>query len=156
LEGLNRLLTAYIQYPDLINGKDENGVCALHAAVRQGEIIVVEFIVRLRQARKNIRDEDRNTPLIAAVRYGHPRIVGFLAQVQGIDVNAQNKYGMTALHMVEKLDVTWHGAMLQALALSREVRCDVEDWNHKTPFADHQELVAQFQAEQQKYSCPKL
>jgi serine/threonine protein kinase len=153
---LNQLLTSYVHFPDLINGKDEKGQCCFHAAVREGHLIIIEYIVRLRHSRKNIRDEDRNTPLIAAVRHGQPRIVGFLVQVQGVDVNAQNKYGYTALHMVSKLDVTWHGAMLQALALSRDVRIDLEDWEHKTAFSDTPDILSQFQAEQQKYSLPKL
>jgi serine/threonine protein kinase len=156
LEQLHRLLTAYVKYPELINGKDDSGLSPLHGAVKNGRIIIVEYIVRLRNVQKNIRDEDRNTPLIAAVRFGHPRIVGFLAQVQGVLVNAQNKYGMTALHMVAKLDVTWHSPMLRALALARDVRVDIEDWEHKTPFANHPDVIMQFQQEQQKYSCPKL
>jgi ankyrin repeat protein len=38
----------------------------LHAAVKAGPIVAVEYIVEIKKADKNIRDDDGNAALIAA------------------------------------------------------------------------------------------
>jgi hypothetical protein len=156
LKHLHQLLVGCAHSSELINGKDEEGVCGLQAAVKFGQLHIVEYLVRLRPVRKNIGDEDGNTPLINAVRYGQVRIVGFLVQVEGVDVNAQNRFGMTALHVLSEFPPSWHVSMIQAFSRSRDLRFDVEDWDHKRPLWKYPELLAQLQSAQGASPCPKL
>jgi hypothetical protein len=144
---MNLLLTAYLGELD-INGKDAQGVAPLHAAVSAGQVLVVEYIVKIKVADKNIRDAEGNTPLIAAVKGGQARIVAYLAQTKGVDVNSQNNYGWTALHMAALLTPAWTDLMIAMLARARNIRVDLEDWEGKRPFADNPQLMATFQAKQ--------
>jgi hypothetical protein len=144
--GMNALLTAYITNIN-INEGDANGVKPLHAAVRAGQIVAVEFIVKIKKADKNVRDAEGNTPLIAAVKWGQERIVGLLVQCKGVDVNLQNKYGWTALHVVALLDETWHQPMLEMLAFAgKELRVDLEDREGKKPFWNAPDVISELQS----------
>jgi serine/threonine protein kinase len=143
--GMNTLLTAYATDID-INGPDTNGITPLHAAVRAGQIVAVEYLTKIKRADRNVRDAEGNTPLIAAVKAGQERIVGFLVQCKDVDVNLQNKYGWTALHVAALLDQSWHQPMLAMLALAgRELRVDLEDWEGKTAFWNKPQVITQLQ-----------
>jgi serine/threonine protein kinase len=143
---MTNLLTAYVNDIDVNAPGGDDQVPPLHAAVKAGQIVAVEYIVKIKRADKNVRDGDGNTPLIAAVKYGQERIVGFLAQCKDVDANAQNKFGWTALHVVALLDASWHAPMLAMIALAKDVRVDLEDWNGKKPFSDNPEPMEQFTA----------
>jgi serine/threonine protein kinase len=151
---MSMLLTAHVHVIS-VNGRDAAGVPPLHAAVRAGSLVAVEFLTRIEQADANVRDAEQNTPLIAAAKYGQPRILGYLAQCARVDVNLQNAYGWTALHVVGLLDPGWHAPMLAALALAKDVRADLEDWDGKRPFAGHQQAIDEFAALQARASGKK-
>jgi serine/threonine protein kinase len=154
VSALNLLLMAYADVN--INEADASGVPPLHLAVQVGELLIVEYILKIQTADANIRDEEGNTPLIAAVKWGHPRIAGLLAQSESVDVNIQNKYGWTALHVAGMLDRTWHAPMLYALATAKELRVDLQDWEGKTPFANDPAAIQQFRANQDQFSGKKF
>jgi hypothetical protein len=143
--GMNSLLTTSGEEIE-INDPDRNGIPPLSAAAQAGQIVVVEFIAKIKRTDKNVRDAEGNTPLITAVKAAQERIVGFLVQCKGIDVNAQNTYGWSALHVVALLDQSWHEPMLAMLALvGKELKLDLEDWEGKKSFWKTPEVIARLQ-----------
>jgi hypothetical protein len=143
VNALANFLSAYVDDVS-VNSRDSLGFPPLHAAITSDQILVVQYIMRLKRADKNIRDLDGNTPLIAAVKCGAVRIVAYLVQCEKTDVNAQNKFGWTALHMASHLDKSWQDPIVRALALGRGFRMDLKDWEGRLAFEDGDEMLQLF------------
>jgi serine/threonine protein kinase len=144
LSRLTKLVAAYREKADL-NSRDPNGVCPLHAAVIAGQLLVVQYLLKLKSTNKNIQDSEGNTPLMAAVKFKQVRIAGFLVQWREVDVNAQNHAGQTALHILGKLEGSLQQGMAKALAVNPSFRVDITDKQKITALADKPELLALFQ-----------
>ena len=100
-----------------INDQDEHGLAALHYVARlHPEIDIRGVRSTLREVLKhpdvdiNITNKWGNTPLHTAAWLGNPGMVSDLLFInterirEGIMLNAQNNYGVTALHYAAKLD----------------------------------------------------
>jgi serine/threonine protein kinase len=146
---LTKLVAAYLEKADL-NAKDASGLYPLHAAVMQGQLLVVQYLLKLKSTNKNIRDAEENTPLITAVKHKQVRIAGFLAQWPDVDVNAQNHSKQTALHLISKLEPAIQPSMAKALSVNHGFKLDITDKEKKTPLADRPDLLALFQAKKGK------
>uniref|UniRef100_A0A158R4H7 Arf-GAP with coiled-coil, ANK repeat and PH domain-containing protein 2 n=1 Tax=Syphacia muris TaxID=451379 RepID=A0A158R4H7_9BILA len=79
-----------------VNGSFE-GETALHAAVKAGNGVAVEFLL-LNGAKINSLDGDLNSPLHVAAAYGHPLIVCQLMK-RGADQRLKNRRGEVALDL---------------------------------------------------------
>ena len=139
---ITKILAAYLQNAD-INGRDSSGVTPLHAAIAAKQLLVVQYIMRIKVADKNIRDQNDNTPLMAAVLSNNQRIVTYLVQCNGVDINLQNDRGMTALHCAATLTSRdAQIAMVNALCLANQAIdtsiCDSQ--GHKA-FARDREIM---------------
>jgi ankyrin repeat protein len=78
------------------NIQNNNGVTALHDAVRNNWPKKISTLLKW-DANPNIVDNGVGTALIDAVLKENPEVVRMLLQA-GANTQAQNKYGMTALH----------------------------------------------------------
>eukprot|EP00761_Pharyngomonas_kirbyi_P010705 gb/GECH01010726.1/.p1 GENE.gb/GECH01010726.1/~~gb/GECH01010726.1/.p1 ORF type:complete len:160 (+),score=18.22 gb/GECH01010726.1/:1-480(+) len=93
-----------LQVKQLIRrGHDVNGCTLwkwtpLHAACRNGQLNVVQVLLRNSNIRINSRDESGYTPLHAACEGNHVNVVQKLLSVPEIDLNAQTQWGYTPLH----------------------------------------------------------
>jgi hypothetical protein len=150
--GLNEILSAFVHKVD-INAADSRGWPPIHLACRNGHIVIVQYILKIKRADKNVRDPDGNTPLMTAVKFGQQRIAALLLSSQGVDVNAQNKFGWTALHIAALLQDGWREAMVALLAAAEGLRTDLEDFAGKKPFADQPQLLGIFQAKQSEFAA---
>jgi hypothetical protein len=52
---------------------------------------------------------------------GQQSVVGLFVQCVGVDVNGQNKYGWTVLHVITLFDQVWHLPMFDAIALMKNI-----------------------------------
>ncbi|KAI4965502.1 hypothetical protein ZWY2020_051680 [Hordeum vulgare] len=75
-----------------------NGKTVLHSAARMGHVEVPDVSV------SHLEDNKGNRPLHVATRKGNIIIVQTLLSVEGIDVNAVNRSGETALAIAEKMN----------------------------------------------------
>jgi hypothetical protein len=141
---LTKLIGAYLEQGDL-NGKDAGGVAPIFAAIQAGQLLVVQYLFKMPTVNKNLRDAEDNTPLIAAVKYGQVRLAGFICQQKGVEVNLQNKFGMTALHVLAMMQGNLQASMGRALGGCKAFKFDVLDQKGKQPFADHPDLMGYFQ-----------
>ncbi|ONK77291.1 uncharacterized protein A4U43_C02F5030 [Asparagus officinalis] len=88
--------------PSLVLKTDKKGQTALHMAAKgQNVMIVREFRNRVSSVIR-IVDNKQNTALHTATRKGRSQIVRVVLSFPGIDVNALNKTGETALNVAEK------------------------------------------------------
>jgi ankyrin repeat protein len=143
---MHLLLTAFPNQANL-NGKN-NGFAPLHLAIQEGHVLLVEYILNIDDIDGNIRDPEENTPLIVAAKFGQYRIAACLVQSGKVDVNLQNKYGWTALHVAGFLmPLTWRKAMVTELAKAGNLKLDLEDGEGKRPLADSPDLIEKCRAE---------
>ncbi|TVU38789.1 hypothetical protein EJB05_12177, partial [Eragrostis curvula] len=80
---------------------DHDGRNLLHCAVMKNNDTVVRYICQNERFAMllNMTDFDGDTPLHLAVMCGYPRIVSILLQSTRLDVNINNKDGLTALDL---------------------------------------------------------
>ena len=81
-----------------INLPDERGNCHLHIAAFKGHVECVKILLANR-ANVNARDTFRNTPLHFAAKYNHIETSEVLSKAQGVDFDAINEKGGTALNI---------------------------------------------------------
>ena len=81
-----------------INLRDERGNCHLHIAAFKGHVECVKILLANR-ANVNARDAFRNTPLHLAAKYNHIETLEALSKAQGVDFDAINEKGGTALNI---------------------------------------------------------
>ena len=82
-----------------VESKDSSGVIqdsALHAAVQNGYIAVVELLLRRRLTDINSKDQKGQSPLMKAAACGHTQIVSMLLN-KGASIRAVDSNGSTAL-----------------------------------------------------------
>lgn len=82
--------------PTIINTRDYNsGESALHIVVKRRDDTYLRFLLA-KGANPNLRDNNGNSPLMAAAQIGFPEAITTLAQA-GADVNLANNGGETPL-----------------------------------------------------------
>ena len=90
--------------PDIYEFLDLNGQTALHAAAESGKKEAVEFFLKRPEFESliNKQDKEGNTPMHLAANNGHIEIACLLRrQGTGVDLNATNKEGFTAMDNVK-------------------------------------------------------
>lgn len=92
LQALERLLT---QGTD-VNQRDEQGDSALHHAVAEAQIEVVNVLLKRANIDVNLRNNKGETPLHLAGSRGRPKTVALLIE-KGAELNAVDNIGKTAL-----------------------------------------------------------
>jgi ankyrin repeat protein len=138
-----RVIAAYLEHAD-VNARDATGTAPIHAAVREGKMLVVRYLLKLAAVDTNVADADGNTPLITAVKSQQKQIVRMLLKTIGVDVNAQNAAGQTALHCASRVDPQDQPAMVALLAHHKNVSMDIVDKEQKRPLQDTPQLAELF------------
>jgi ankyrin repeat protein len=87
-----------------VHAKDEHGQSLLWYAARGGWAAMVRLLLDTNEV--NIRDRQRNTPLLIAVHNGHFPIVKLLLSVDGVDVNAKGLVKCTSLMLAVQKGLT--------------------------------------------------
>ncbi|XP_054718499.1 serine/threonine-protein phosphatase 6 regulatory ankyrin repeat subunit A-like [Uloborus diversus] len=83
----------------LVNKKDNSGQTALHATAAGGFIEATELLLKAPGILVNEKEAlHSSTPLHLAVYFGFSDLAEALLNHRDIDVNAKDKYGITALH----------------------------------------------------------
>lgn len=80
-----------------ISARDHDGLTPLHVAAHCGYADALIHLVKA-GADTDLRSTDDDTALDVACRYGHKHVVTELLKQQGMNVNAANGAGSTALH----------------------------------------------------------
>jgi ankyrin repeat protein len=75
------------------------GINDLHRACMHGALETVALLLSRHQAEASARTSNGNNALHVAAQNGYPAIVKYLVEDAGVDMNAQNKYGLTPLHL---------------------------------------------------------
>jgi hypothetical protein len=101
-------------------------------------------IAAMERPRMNIADGEGNTPLIAAVKSQQKQIVQMLLGTKGVNVNAQNAAGQTALHCASKVDPQNRPPIVALLARQKNVSIDIVDGKQKKPLQDAPQLAELF------------
>ena len=79
---------------------------------------------------KELKDDNGQTPLSWAAKYGHESTVQSLVQTDGVNINTMDSYGQTPLILaVEK----GHEAIVQLLVERDDADINIPDWNGRTP-----------------------
>ncbi|KAG1328245.1 ankyrin repeat-containing protein [Cocos nucifera] len=81
---------------------DKKGQTAFHMAVKGQNVEIVQELLKPDKSLIHLEDNKGNRPLHIATRKGNCGIVLALLSVEGIDVNAVNRAGETALGIAEK------------------------------------------------------
>jgi ankyrin repeat protein len=81
-----------------VNADNERGLTALHFAAAGGDSELVTYLLAC-GADVTAEDEEGETPLHWAVSYGNIAVCKQLVATKRVDVNAENRDGMTALHI---------------------------------------------------------
>jgi ankyrin repeat protein/class 3 adenylate cyclase/tRNA A-37 threonylcarbamoyl transferase component Bud32 len=100
----------------------------LHAALFGDTTVIQQCFDK--GADVNTRDFNGDTPLIIAVKYRHNAIVPFLLNNKEININAKNKYGITALMIASVRD---DQPTVQTL-LNKGAEINAQDDFHRTAF----------------------
>ncbi|KAL7037793.1 hypothetical protein ACKWTF_009356 [Chironomus riparius] len=98
-----KILTILTNQGADVNARDSRGYTALHYAAQKGHQKVLFLLLHNQNNSINLRTNDQQTALILASIYGHEQCVKallFFAEHThtALDVNSQDKDGMTALH----------------------------------------------------------
>ncbi|KAM0946495.1 putative ankyrin repeat-containing domain, PGG domain, ankyrin repeat-containing domain superfamily [Dioscorea sansibarensis] len=90
--------------PGLGMRTDKKGQAAIHMAVKGNNVeMIMELLKPDPSLVINLQDNKGNTPLHIATRKGRPEVLRALLSVEGIDVNAVNRTGETALGIAERI-----------------------------------------------------
>ena len=167
-EGKADLITTYISSLPFIdlNAFDANRMTPLHSAVIHDQLVVVQQFVRLsrifhsnqkrfQQSHNsspnvvqtidlNKRDDNGNTAFLLSVIYNRPRIAAYLGQVKEVDVNAQNKYGQSVLHLMVQLNPQDRNIMLSALSYAINLNLNLVDIQGRRAFDGNEQLMRDY------------
>jgi ankyrin repeat protein len=77
-----------------INAVDEEGDCALHYAVREGQRATVELLVKHFGADHTVKNDDLETPLDLAIEFGETAIADFLNKFSGMNIPTEPEYNL--------------------------------------------------------------
>jgi len=99
-----------IQYPLLLFTKDENGSTPLHWAAYNGDLDLVQELLKNKYL-VHVKNKRGQTPLHNAAYYGCPNVIALLL-ANGAKVNANDKKGDIPLHVANKRAVA--EALLEA------------------------------------------
>lgn len=81
------------------DGKTRREVSALHLAAMFGKVEICEFLLEKGCFQNlDVMDDQGETPIHFAARFGHPQIIQILSE-RGGNIDAQSKVGLTALHV---------------------------------------------------------
>ena len=94
---IKRLQAMIKDSPDLINANNSKGTTPLNEAVRNGQFVVVKFLLN-NKADIEGKANSGYTPLLSACQWGEKDMVELLIS-RGADVNAKSKPDNTALHV---------------------------------------------------------
>ena len=98
-QGIQEVVSFILESPlplDLNKANNGDGINALIASSSEGHVDIVSMLLATGRVDENTSDNDGTTALMAASVRGHKDIVQLLVDV-GVDVNAQNVDGHTAL-----------------------------------------------------------
>ena len=101
-----------------VNATTDAGETALHWAAIPGHLEAVELLLRS-DVDYNVRNQDNYTALHFAAVWGHEEVLRALVQVRGLDVDAKDNKGQTALFIT-----TENGNLRAAQTLVRLGRAD--------------------------------
>ncbi|KAK3104827.1 hypothetical protein FSP39_011109 [Pinctada imbricata] len=105
---------------DVIEAKTADGQTALHIAASNGFVEIVSALIFKGKCDINVRDKKKRTPLMLAVAGTHKRTTEILIKAEGIEINAQDENGNTALHIAQK-----SGASSYDGTVSNEIICNL-------------------------------
>jgi serine/threonine-protein phosphatase 6 regulatory ankyrin repeat subunit B len=111
-----------------INAQDSEGSTALYIAALNGNYDVVKELIN-HGANVNLANNDRWTPLISATGKGHLTTIQALLSVPGININAKNDGGLTALYIAALND---NYDVVKAL-IKQGADVDITDNHGQTP-----------------------
>ena len=102
----------------------------LHFMCKLNIISVVRTLLERYKVQADLKNENEDTPLIVASRYGHKRLVRHLLHHCIINVNAQNRLGETALHVATDV---YQSTIAQLLLDFAEVNVNLQDTRGRVP-----------------------
>nr|OQO22805.1 hypothetical protein B0A51_10326 [Rachicladosporium sp. CCFEE 5018] len=102
---------------------------AIHAACREGQTNVVESLLNADPKLISLRDDDDRLPLHWAISYSRLDIAQLLCERKGVDIDAQDGAGWTALMMAASIK---HGDTLVDFLLSKGADVDIKTNNGQT------------------------
>ncbi len=106
-EAIQLLSNAETQAIDLSDVRDSDGKTLLHLACQKNWddwYRVVQRLVEKHNCDVSAVDEDRNTPLHDAYRYGNRKALALLLRIPTCNPDAYNKYGVNVLRMALKVN----------------------------------------------------
>lgn len=132
---------------DVVNQKGET---ALHVACQQNCPESVGLLLE-KGADALAKDREENSPLMCAAQRGFVRNVEKLLEVDGVEIDGQNKQGKTALNLA----ASEHAEVVKAL-LAKEADADIPDKEGQIPLhrAAFQENLESLQALLEKTKNP--
>lgn len=114
-----------------VNVRDRRGRTPLHSACAGGAVLAIGLLLEM-GALPNMQDDQGQSPLFSAIKYQKTEAVECLlkAGTRTVDVNLQDKAGMTALHHASK--ESYREGTEQLLCCER-IDVNVADSRGKTP-----------------------
>jgi ankyrin repeat protein len=115
-----------------IDAQQADGTTPLYRAALTGNLPAVELLLRAGADPGSCNSDNRWTVLMVAVAQDHPEIVRRLLAQPGIDVNARDERGRTALHLAAELG---RGAIASLLVEHSGSDLNAKDERGMTPLA---------------------
>ena len=98
-KGMIEEIEPYItKYEGILHAKNEFGSTVLHISAFQGNLKIVKYVVK-KGADLNAETNSKWTPLHVAMQNNRTKIVHFLLDQEGLDVDRKDKAGVLPLHI---------------------------------------------------------
>ncbi|KAF2886608.1 hypothetical protein ILUMI_19566, partial [Ignelater luminosus] len=118
-----------ISYKAAINAQDNAGNTSLHLALSEHKGWDVIKLLLMKGANVNLKNEDGETPLHFAIRYGN-YVIGHLILNHNVDINVPINKGDTPLHLAASIP---HNLKTISLLVSGGADENVKNSNDETP-----------------------
>ena len=113
----------------LINVKGHLGRSLLHLACEEGDVNLVQFLIRVHNANMNVRDDENNTPLHVAALSGKEEVVLSLIKL-GCDITLKGSLGRSLLHQACR---GGNVSLVQSLICDQNADITARDDENNTP-----------------------